>query len=161
MADTRKHLHDIIKDFRTAMLTTQSPSGGVHVRPMAVAKLERDEELYFATGLTTPKIHEIEKNNQVAVTFQSNSEFAAMYGTARVVTDRSLIDGMWSEAWRIWFPGGKDDPNLCLLAVTPTAAEYWDSSGLEGMKYLYEGLKAVWQERTPEHDETQHAKVSL
>lgn len=161
MTDTRKHLHDIIKDFRTAMLTTRDATDGVHIRPMAVAKLERDEELYFATGLTTPKVDEIEKNNQVAVTFQSSSEFAALYGTARVLKDRALIEELWSEAWRVWFPGGKDDPNLCLLAITPTAAEYWDSSGLEGMKYLYEGLKAIWQQRTPEHDETQHAKVSL
>jgi hypothetical protein len=45
--------------------------------------------------------------------------------------------------------------------VTPVSAEYWDSSGLEGFKYLYEGLKAILQKRTPEHDETQHAKVSL
>lgn len=95
------------------------------------------------------------------VSFQSGSEFAVLYGTAHVSKDRVLIDQLWSEAWRVWFPGGKDDPNLCLLVVTPTSAEYWDSSGLEGFKYLYEGLKAVPQKRTPDHDETQHAKVSL
>jgi general stress protein 26 len=161
MTDTSAHLHELIKDFRTAMLTTRTPDGGVHIRPMAVAKLERDEELYFATGLTTPKVDEIVKNNQVSVSFQSGSEFAALYGTARVLKDRALIEELWSEAWCVWFPGGKEDPNLCVLAVTPTSAEYWDSSGLEGLKYLYEGLKAVFQKRTPEHDQTQHAKVSL
>ena len=161
MTDTREHLHELIKDFRTAMLTTRTRDGGVHIRPMAVAKLAPDEDLYFATGLTTPKVEEIAENNQVSVSFQSSSEFAVLYGTAHVSKDRALIEQLWSEAWRVWFPGGKDDPNLCLLAVTPTSAEYWDSSGLEGFKYLYEGLKAVLQKRTPDHDETQHAKVSL
>jgi hypothetical protein len=52
-------------------------------------------------------------------------------------------------------------PKSLLVAVTPVSAEYWDSSGLEGFKYLYEGLKAIWQKRTPEHDTTQHAKVAL
>lgn len=161
MTDTKEHLHDLIKDFRSAMLTTRTPDGGVHIRPMAVAKLAKDEELFFATGLTTPKVDEIVKNSAVAVTFQSSSEFATLYGTARISKDRALIEDLWSEAWRVWFPGGKDDPNLCLLAITPTSAEYWDSSGLEGFKYLYEGLKAVMQKRPPTHDETQHAKVSL
>jgi general stress protein 26 len=161
MTDTREHLHTLIRDFRSAMLTTRTDGGGLHVRPMAVAKLKPDEELYFATGLSSPKVAEISKNPAVTVTFQSSSEFAVLDGKARVVKDRALINELWSEAWRVWFPGGKDDPNLCLLAVTPTSAEYWDNSGAEGFKYLYEGLKAVLQKRTPETDEKQHAKVSL
>jgi general stress protein 26 len=161
MTDTRENLHDLIKDFSAAMLTTRSLDGGLHIRPMRVARMEADKELLFVTGLTTPKVEEIEKNNQIAVSFQSGSEYAVLYGTAHIEKDRALIEELWSEAWRVWFPGGKDDPNLCLLAVTPVSAEYWDSSGFEGFKYLYEGLKAIWQKRTPEHDETQHAKVSL
>lgn len=142
IADTREHLHDLIKDFRTAMLTTRTSDGGVHIRPMAVANLVKEEELFFATGLSTPKVDEIGQNNQIAVTFQSSSEFTTVYGTARVVNDRELVDELWSEAWRVLFPKGKEDPNLCLLAITAISAEYWDSSGLEGFKYLYEGLKA-------------------
>lgn len=159
--DTKERLYDLIKDFKTAMLTTRSGDGGVHIRPMGVAKITDDEVLYFATGSATPKVDEIGENNQVAVSFQSASEFAVLYGTANVFRDRALVEQLWSEAWRIWFPGGKDDPNLVILAVTPVSAEYWDSSGLEGFKYLYEGLKAILQKRTPEHDDTQHAKVSL
>jgi general stress protein 26 len=161
MTDTRAHLHDLLADFHTGMLTTRSPDGGVHTRPMRVARMQRDEELLFATGMTTPKVEEIAKNNQVSVSFQGSAEFAVLYGTAQVRQDRALIEELWSEAWRVWFPGGKDDPNLCLVAVTPVSAEYWDSSGVEGLKYVYEGLKAIWQKRTPEHDATQHAKVTL
>lgn len=161
MTDTREHLQDLISGFNTAMLTTRSADGGVHIRPMRVARMVADQDLLFATGLTTPKVEEIAKNNQVAVTFQGSADYAVLYGTAQVSKDRALIDELWSEAWRVWFPEGKDDPNLCLLAITPVSAEYWDSSGLEGFKYLYEGLKAIWQKRTPEHDQTQHAKVPL
>jgi len=114
--------------FNTAMLTTRSPEGGVHIRPMRVARMEAgDQELLFATGLAMPKVEEITKNNQVAISFQGSSEAAVLYGTAHVLKDRVLIEELWSEAWRVWFPGGKGDPNLCLLAVTPVSAEYWDS----------------------------------
>jgi general stress protein 26 len=143
------------------MLTTRTSDGGLHVRPMAVAKLEPNEELFFATGLSTTKVGEIANNSSVTVTFQSNSEFAVLHGTARIVKDGELVEQLWSEAWRVWFPGGKDDPNLCLLAITPASAEYWDNSGIQGIKYLFSGLKAVIQKSSPEADETQHAKVSL
>jgi len=110
------------------MLTTRSPEGGVHIRPMRVARMEAgDQELLFATGLAMPKVEEITKNNQVAISFQGSSEAAVLYGTAHVLKDRVLIEELWSEAWRVLFPGGKGDPNLCLLAVTPVSAEYWDS----------------------------------
>jgi general stress protein 26 len=161
MVDTSEHLHDLIKSFRSAMLSTRTPDGGSHVRPMSVAKIAADDELYFATRLSSPKVGEISSNPSVTVTFQSNSEFAVLYGTARIVKDRSVIEQLWSEAWRVWFPGGKDDPNLALLAITPASAEYWDNSGIEGFKYLYEGLKAVMQKRTPEPSDAQHAKVRL
>ena len=58
------------------------------------------------------------------------------------------------------FPAGKTIL-ICACWRLPVSAEYWDSSGLEGLKYLYEGLRANWQKRTPEHDDAQHAKVSL
>jgi general stress protein 26 len=161
MTDTKEHLHDLIKDFRSAMLTTRTAENKLHVRPMAVAYLSPNSELLFATGLTSAKVAEISSDPSVTITFQSSSEFAVINGKARVVKDRKLIDEHWSEAWRVWFPGGKDDPNLCMLAVTPEDAEYWDNSGVEGFKYLFEGLKAVLQKRTPEADEKQHAKVAL
>ncbi len=72
-----------------------------------------------------------------------------------------MIDRLWSEPWRVWFPDGKDDPNLVLLKVEPTGGEYWDNSGLEGMKYVFEGLKAVLKGERPETDATQHAKVAM
>lgn len=161
MTDTKEHLHELLKDFSGAMLTTRTAGGGLHVRPMAVAKLADNDELYFATGLSSPKISEIANDPEVSVTFQGTTEYAALYGVARVIRDRQTIEKLWSETWRVWFPGGKHDPDLCLLAIAPKSAEYWDNSGSRGFKYLFNGLKAILQKSTPETDETQHAKISL
>ncbi len=86
-----------------------------------------------------------------------------MNGTATVLRDKSLIDQLWSETWRLWFPMGKDDPTLCLLRVDAQSGEYWDRAGSNRLKYLFEGLKAVMQGTTPDVDEDpeQHAKVRL
>jgi general stress protein 26 len=74
---------------------------------MRVARMEADQELLFATGLATPKVEEIAKNNQVAISFQRSSEAAVFYGTAHVLKDRALVEKLWCEAWRVWTPGAR------------------------------------------------------
>jgi general stress protein 26 len=158
---SQQHLYDLIKDVSTALLVTHRADGGVHVRPMAVAKLEPDTDAYFATSLESPKVREIEADPRVAITFQGASRFAVVQGTATVVTDQDVIEELWSEDWRLWFPGGKDDPSLCLLRVEAKSGEYWDRSGFKGLKFLFAGLKAVLAGTTPDSDEPErHAKIA-
>ena len=159
--DTHRHLYDLTSGFRNAMLVTRGLDGAMHARPMAVAEMEPNADAYFSTSLESPKIAEIEANPEVLVTFQSRSEFAMIHGKAMVVRDRAQIDRLWSEAWRIWFPKGKDDPNLCLLKISADRGEYWDTSGVEGFKFAFESVKARLMGRTPEKSEVQNSKVEL
>jgi general stress protein 26 len=158
--DRHEHLYDLVKDIKTAMLITRA-GGKLHARPMSVADLRPDADAYFATSLDSPKVAEIEADPYVMITLQSSSQYAAITGNARIVRDRALIEKLWSEAWRVWFPGGKDDPALCLIKLDAQEGEYWDNSGMRGFKYLFEGVKAVLQGERPATDETQHAKVPL
>jgi general stress protein 26 len=162
MAETDKHehLYDLVKDIGTAMLITRA-GGSLHARPMAVADLRADADAYFATSLDSPKVAEIEADPYAMITFQDGRQFAVISGNARIVRDRALIDKLWSEAWKVWFPGGKDDPSLCLIKLEAREGEYWDNSGTKGLKYLFQGVKAVLQGTRPATDETQHAKVAL
>jgi general stress protein 26 len=162
MADTDKHehLYDLVKDIKTAMLITRA-GGKLHARPMSVAELRPDADAYFAAALDSPKVAEIEADPLAMITFQDGGQYAVISGNARIVRDRALIDRLWSDAWKVWFPGGKDDPSLCLIKLEAQEGEYWDSSGTRGLKYLFEGVKSVLQGSRPETDETQHGKVAL
>lgn len=160
-SEQKKHLYDLLKDFSTAMLASRTADGGLHARPMAVAELKPDAHAYFVTDARSPKVSEIEAHPEVLVTFQSSSEFATLYGSASVVRDRALIDRLWSEAWRVWFPGGKDDPNLVMISVAPKSGEYWDNSGTEGIKYVFAGLRAYFKGERANPSETINAKVRL
>jgi general stress protein 26 len=159
--DKHEHLYDLVKDFDNAMLVTKAGNGQFHARPMHVAELQRDADAYFATSMESTKIAEIEADPEAMITFQSNSQFASISGTAQVVRDRAEIDRLWSESWKAWFPKGKDDPSLCLLKVQAREGEYWDNSGMKGMRYLFEGVKAILQGERVQTDSDQHAKVSL
>ena len=159
--DNQRHLHELASAFRDAMLVSRGLDGRLHARPMALAEMQPDFDAIFSTNLESPKIKEIETNPEVLVTFQSRSQFASFHGTASVVRDRAEIDRLWSESWRVWFPKGKDDPNLCLLKVSADRGEYWDTSGLEGIKFAIESVKARLAGRTAEKSELQNAKVAL
>jgi len=95
--ETKQHLFDVLKGFDTAMLITHS-GNGLHVRPMAIAELRPDADMYFSTSLQSPKIAEIDANPAVSVTFQSRAQFASVHGNAYIVRDRALIEKLWSEA---------------------------------------------------------------
>lgn len=158
--DTEKHLSDLLNEFKTGMLITRD-GGSLHARPMAVAGLSTGPDLYLATSIATPKVQEIEANPQVLLTFQGNSQFVSLEGEARITRDRTLIDKLWSESWKVWFPGGKEDPELCLLEIVPSGGEYWDNSGSKGVRYAIEGMKALFTGQKPQTDADQHAKVQL
>ena len=157
----QERLYDVIKDFDNALLVTSAPNGRSHARPMAVAEIREDGDIFFATSTGSPKIAEIAANPEVVVTFQGSAQFAAVAGRAEVVRDRNLIAHLWSEAWKVWFPEGKNDPTLCLIRVEGRDGEYWDNAGVQGIKHAFQQAKAYVQGRTPSKDEKQNAKVRL
>ena len=128
---------------------------------MAVAEIKEDGRIYFATSLDSPKIVEIESDPNVVVTFQYGSQFASLAGSARILREQGLIERLWSETWRVWFPEGQSDPNLCLITVDSEVGEDWDKAGLQGLKYVFESVKAIAKGTSPPADAKQHAKVSL
>lgn len=160
-AQRHERLHDMLGDFDSALLVTRSQAGGFHARPMAVAEVQPDGDLCFVTSLQTPKVAEIETDPEICVTFQSSSRFAAVYGRARLERDRATIEKLWSPAWKVWFPEGKDDPSLCVIHVDIRHGEYWDNAGAQGVKYAWEAAKSLVKGKRPETDDKQHARVKM
>ena len=158
----KRHLVDLLKGFSTAMMITNSGDGSMHARPMAIAETGEDGELYFATSLDSGKLRDIALNPAVALILQDSSVYISLQGIAHISTDPGLIDRLWSEAWKVWFPDGKDDPSLVIMKIDPIDAEYWDNSGLQGVGYAMTALKAYFKgERPSETNAAQHAKVTL
>ena len=158
----RKHLIDLVRDFDAAMLVTRAADGELRGRPLSVAKYD-DGCLFFAIRVESLHVTELEGDPHVAVLFQDELRQVSLSGTAQLRRDRALLEELWSETWRLWFPHGVDDPNLAILEVRPTSGEYWDRTGLAGMRYLFAAMKAYATGGKPPDgaDERQNAKVPL
>jgi general stress protein 26 len=127
--DSIKKLGELIKENKFAMLTTIHEDGSLRSRPMATQQVEFDGDLWFFTGHSTSKIHELQQHQQVNVSYANvdDNEYVSVSGAASVVRDREKIRELWNPVYTAWFPDGLEDPDLCLLKVEGQGAEYWDA----------------------------------
>ncbi len=125
-------LRELIKDIDIAMLTTVDNDGTLRSRPMSTQQTEFDGDLLFLTGADTAKAYEIGRDSRVNVSYAKpdDQRFISVSGTATLLNDRAKIDELWSPIYKVFFPNGKDDPNLRVLKVTVDKAEYWDTKGI-------------------------------
>ncbi len=143
-------LWDLIKSVEVAMLVTED---GEHLRsrPMAMSQREFDGTLWFFTRASSHKVAEVENEHRVNLAFANSSKqnYVSVSGRASLVRDQPAIAQHWSESVRVWFPKGKDDPEIALLKVTVDQAEYWDAPS-STMLHAYGYVKAVITGKSPQ-----------
>ena len=91
--------------------------------------------LYTATSKQTQKVDELEANPHAHILLGYEGQgigdsFLEIEGTMGVHDDKSIIDKVWNEHLRGWF-SGPDDPNLVILAITPSNARLINKKGEE------------------------------
>lgn len=161
-ANDHTKLVELLRQFSTAMLVTHHAEHHLRARPMAIAEVEDSGTMWFLSGEKSGKVHEILNDTHVHLTFQKDrSTYLSVSGRASLTHDRDKVAELWEEAFRVWFPGGKDDPDLMLIQVIPEDAEYWDNHGWKKVKYIYESAKSYFTGTTPELDEEAHGAIRL
>jgi len=127
--DDVKKLAKLIKGISIAMLTTRDDDGTLRARPMQTQEREFDGTLWFFTQASSHKVQEIDHEHQVNLSYAQPEEnrYVSVSGTATLVHDRGKIDELWTPVLKAWFPKGNDDPEVALLRVVVTKAEYWDA----------------------------------
>jgi len=125
----RKKVAELLKDIKFAMLTTTERDGSLRSRPMTMLDQEYDGDLWFFVGANSPQVSEMRADDQVNLSFANPSDnaYVSVSGTAQILRDRQKMAELWNPIFKAWFPDGLDDPNLALLKISTTQAEYWDS----------------------------------
>jgi general stress protein 26 len=157
----QEHLIEVLREFRNGMMITRDANDELVSRPMNVARIDDDGTVYFSTRIGSIKVDEIEADPRVSVTFQGKTRFASVSGVCEVSQDRALIEALWQSDWDVWYPGGKDDPEIAILIVRSEAGAYWDVSGTKGVSFLLRALKAKITGKEMESREGDSEKVAL
>ncbi|MBD1823222.1 pyridoxamine 5'-phosphate oxidase family protein [Cyanobacteria bacterium FACHB-DQ100] len=154
-------LRDIIKDINFCMLTTIDDDGSLRSRPMSVnSEVEANGDLWFFTYASSHKVTEVNHHHQVNVSFSApdKQRYVSLSGTAELVRDRAKMEELWTPELKAWFPKELDEPDIALLKVSATKAEYWDApAGWVAKAYGF--VKAATTGKT--EDLTEDVKLTL
>jgi general stress protein 26 len=153
-----QHLQKLLESFDTAFLVTHGELGP-HARPLTVVGVDGPTVVWFMTNLESPKVEEIRRDPDVMVTFQGRGRFVVLRGKAELVLDHEKVDRYWTEAQRVWFPLGREDPSLVLVRVKVDDAELWDRAGARGLKLALATAKAYVGGTTPEDVDGEHEEI--
>jgi len=124
-----KHLWTLIKDIRFGMLTHRHAEGGLHAHPLTTLNKNLDEGmLYFFVSKATEVGRRLQLDADVCVAYADphKDHYVSVSGHATLHEDRAKKESLFNAMTKAWFPGGVDDPNLELVQVRITHAEYWD-----------------------------------
>ena len=146
-------LWELIKDIKFGMFTHQHASGMLHSQPLTTQNKAIDEgaTLYFFVPRNGEIAEQVVQNDQVNVAYANPSDdsYVSVSGQALIVEDVGKKEELWSPMAKAWFPGGPTDPNVALLQVRITHAEYWDVTESK-MVQLAKMAKAAITGKPPE-----------
>ena len=122
-----RQMKKLLKGITVGMLTTHSPAGDTHTRPMLVQDMDSDGWLWFMTDRSSRKACELASNPDASVVFQSSrgDRYLVAQGTAVVVHDDHKVKQIWNPTYRAWFPKGRRDPEIVLVALRIARVDYW------------------------------------
>lgn len=127
--DDRKHVADLVRDAKVAMLTTMTADGKHVSRPMGLQEAGFDGDLWFFAYDDSAKVAQIRQMPSVNVSFSDTKghSWTSIAGRAEVVHDRAKAEQLWSPVLKAWFPDELETPGIALIKIHADTAEYWDA----------------------------------
>lgn len=148
----REQLWDMIKDIKFAMFTTRHDNGHLHSRPMTTqnSKVDEDSSLWFFMSRKGDPVADLESDSEVNVVYADphKDSYVSVSGRAQIVDNLAKKEQLWTKMAEAWFPGGATDPDLALVQVKITHANYWDVKASKIVQ-LYEMAKAAVTGKRP------------
>lgn len=161
-APEHKKLWDLIKDIKFGMFTHRHANGMMHSQPLTTLNKSMDEgdKLYFFVSRTSDVARQIMQDDNVNVSYSSPSDdsYVSVSGKALIVEDMDKKKALWSPMAKAWFPDGPTDPDLALMQVRISNAEYWDvkeSKMLQVAKMVTAAITGTPPANMGEHKEVQ------
>ena len=123
-------LWGLIKDVKFAMLTHCHSDGSLQGHPLTTQNRSIDEGsvLYFFISEKSELSARLRQDSNVNASYSDpgSDVYVSVAGTASFSTNAATKERLWSPMAKAWFPGGVTDPDLALLEVKISHAEFWN-----------------------------------
>ena len=121
-----------LREIDTCMLATRGEDGDLHARPMSNnGQVDWDGSSRFFAPADGRLVAEVRRDPSVVTTYRAEDRFAwvALSGEATIVDDDDEKREHWLAELERWFPNGPDDPNVALIRIEATYAQWWTDQG--------------------------------
>lgn len=156
-------LWDLIKDMRFGMLTHRHGDGSLQGHPLTTQNQSIDEgaTLYFFISEKSEMARRLREDGNVNVAYADPGAdtYVSIAGKAQISNDQATKERLWSPMAKAWFPAGVTDPDLALLTVGITHAEYWNVKDSK-VTQLFKMAKAALSGERPD-DMGEHKELKL
>lgn len=126
---TQQDVVERLRNADIAMLTTALPDGKLLSHPMSIQGVSEDADVWFFLALDGDQAEALRGDPHVNLSVTEAGSWLSVAGQARLVEDRTMIEQLWTEHAREYFPQGTEDPNLGLLRISGDSAQFWGMPG--------------------------------
>jgi general stress protein 26 len=129
----RERLHELVKAARAVLVLHCDRDERIVGQPMALLRTGDDTTLYVAAALDTAQRAALARTARVTVVVPDGN--CTMFDAEAVVTrDRTLLDGVVGEAWKL-AGRSKADPWVAVLVISPIEGVYWQGAQRHAYQY--------------------------
>lgn len=134
--------------------------GDARLVPMSHQLRDGDGTIWFITGRDTDLAQAVAGGDgraRYVLADRGKGLYAVVTGQLTLNDNKAVLDDLWSVVADSWFDGGKDDPDVCVLALSPETAEIW-LTPTSGLTFAFGILRAQLTGEQP--DMGSHATLS-
>ncbi|CAN5764107.1 pyridoxamine 5'-phosphate oxidase family protein [soil metagenome] len=125
---------------------------GQHLQPMAHFADKAGRRLWFLTKRDSDLFQSLEESARAhfVIISKAHDFHSCMTGPIHEEANGAFLDEIWNSHAAAWFEGGKDDPDLVMVALDLQHARIWASTK-NTLAYAWEIAKAnAMEETTPD-----------
>lgn len=115
----------VVNSSDTAYIAVIDENNYPSVSTISSIKTDGIYKAYFSTGISVNKARRILKNNKASVCYHKDGDNVTLVGKARILTDKDIKHALWEDWFINHFPGGKDDPEYCIIEFTTERVSLW------------------------------------
>ncbi|MDR3051271.1 MAG: pyridoxamine 5'-phosphate oxidase family protein [Oscillospiraceae bacterium] len=124
---TKAELHALRANSKVAYVGSTHAEGFPQIKAMLVLEHENIRSQYFSTNLSSKRAQRFLQEQKASVYYCDEARFkgALFTGTMEVRTDRETKAFLWREGFEMYYPGGIDDDDYCVLKFTADTVNYY------------------------------------
>jgi len=120
-----KRIEQIMSSVNTVYIAVLDDTGSPTVSAISNLRHAGVHKAWFATGLRSSKVQRLVRDNRASLCYCDGRNNITLVGTVQVLTEQALKDDLWVDWFIAHFPGGKTDPEYCILQFTTERLAAW------------------------------------